>query len=50
MLKFVGYVLTTIFILNIFLFAFRVIDWKLFWVVIILGAVFVYGVLPRMKK
>lgn len=49
-LKLVGYVLTLILILNIALFAFRVIDWIVFWGVIIAGALFVYMILPKLKK
>ena len=48
--KIIGIVVMLIVILNLVLFAFRVIDSTFFWVVIVLGAVFTYVVLPRLKK
>lgn len=50
LLKVLGYVLIVIFILNILLFSLRIISSLIFWIVLILGAVFVYWVLPRMRK
>ncbi len=49
-LKISGYFVGVILAANIVLFSFTVIDWKVFWAVIILGAIFVYFVLPKMKE
>ena len=49
-LKILGYILVVILILNVFLFAFRIINWIVFWIIIALGAVFVYFILPKLKK
>ncbi len=49
-LKVLGYVVVFILILNLLLFALRIISGSIFWAVIVVGAVFVYWVLPRMKK
>ncbi len=49
-LKIIGYFFLLILILNLLLFALRIISGSIFWVVIVVGAVFVYWVLPRMKK
>ena len=49
-LKMIGIVLVIVLILNVFLFAFRVINWIVFWIIIALGAVFVYFILPKLKK
>jgi len=49
-LKVLGYVILFILLLNLLLFAFRVISGLLFWGVIVVGAVFVYLILPKMKK
>ena len=49
-LKLVGYFFLILLILNIVLFSFQVINWIVFWGVIIIGALFVYFVLPRLKK
>jgi Mn2+/Fe2+ NRAMP family transporter len=49
-LKLTGYFVLVILVLNIVLFAFTVIDAIVFWIVIILGALFVYKVLPKLKN
>ncbi len=49
-LKILGYILAAAFVLNILLFSFRIISPLIFWIVLILGAVFVYLVLPKMKN
>ena len=49
-LKAVGYFMIFILILNLILFSFRLINWMVFWAVIIIGALFVVVVLPRVKK
>lgn len=49
-LKLMGYFFSILLVLNIVLFSFRVIDWKVFWGVIIMGAVFAYLILPKVKK
>ena len=49
-LKLVGYVVTGVFVLNLLFFAFGLINWMVFWGIIILGAIFVYKVLPRLKN
>ena len=49
-LKITGYFVLAILLLNIILFAFTIIHWMVFWTVIVLGAIFVYKVLPKLKK
>jgi hypothetical protein len=49
-LKIIGYVAIVVMVLNVFLFAFTVISPAIFWIVILLGAIFVYKVLPKMKR
>jgi len=49
-LKAIGYFMIFILILNLILFSFRLINWMVFWAVIIIGALFVVVVLPRVKK
>lgn len=49
-LKVIGWVLVFVLLINMLLFALRKISGIVFWSVIIAGAVFVYWVLPRMKK
>lgn len=49
-LKLIGYVVLGVMLLNLVLFALRIINWMVFWGVIILGALFVYFGLPRLKK
>ena len=49
-LKIVGYVAIAIMVLNVGLFAFRVISPLWFWVVLVIGAVFGYLVLPKLRK
>lgn len=49
-LKILGFVVALIVVLNMVLFAFTIIGAGVFWTVIVLGAVFVYFVLPRLKK
>ena len=49
-LKLIGIVGVLFLMVNLVLFALRLISWILFWVIIILAAVLAYKVLPRMKK
>lgn len=49
-LKIIGYFFLVILILNLLLFALRIISGSIFWAVIVVGAVLVYWVLPKMKK
>ena len=49
-LKLWGYFILLILILNLVMFAFTIINWIVFWGVIIIGAIFVYKVLPKLKK
>jgi hypothetical protein len=49
-LKIVGIVGMIIVLLNLVLFAFRIINETIFWGVIIAGAVFSYVILPRLRK
>ncbi len=49
-LKIMGYFILIILVLNLLLFAFRIISGLVFWGVIVVGAALVYWVLPRMKK
>lgn len=49
-LKLVGYFVLAVMILNLILFAFGVINWIAFWGIIIVGAIFVYKVLPWLKE
>ena len=49
-LKLIGYVVLAVLIANLFLYAFQLVNWIFFWGVIILGALFVYKVLPKLKK
>jgi hypothetical protein len=49
-LKKIGYIAMSIMVLNIILFAFTVINATVFWIVIILGAIFTYFILPKLKE
>jgi len=49
-LKIVGYFVLFILLLNLVLFAFRIIGTITFWGIIIFGALFVWKVLPWLKK
>ena len=49
-LKIVGIVFLVILVLNIILFSFTIIGAGLFWIVILVCAVFAYFVLPKLKK
>jgi hypothetical protein len=49
-IKFTGYFVLIILILNLVLFAMRIINWIVFWAVIGLGALFVYKGLPILKS
>lgn len=49
-LKTIGFIIAAIMVLNLALAAFRITNWTIFWVVILLGAVFVYLVLPKLKN
>jgi len=49
-LRILGISVLAILVANLFLFGFGLIHWTLFWVIILAGAVFVYKVLPRMRK
>lgn len=49
-LKLIGYGVLAILILNLVMFALKIITGIIFWVVIILAALFVYKLLPKIKK
>ena len=49
-LKIIGYVLVSVFVLNILLFSLRIISSGIFWIVLVLGVGFVYWGLPRIKN
>ncbi|MBT4935408.1 hypothetical protein HOL21_03625 [Candidatus Woesearchaeota archaeon] len=49
-LRILGISVLIILVLNIFLFGFGLIHWKVFWIIIGAGALFVYKVLPKMRK
>ena len=49
-LKIIGMVVLVIMILNMIIFALGIIGDMIFWGVIIVGAVFAYWVLPKLKK
>jgi len=49
-LKLLGYVAIGIMVLNMIFFALQKISGLIFWIIIILGAFFVYKVLPILKK
>ncbi len=49
-LKLIGYFVLGIMILNLVLFGFGWINWIAFWGIIIVGAIFVYKVLPWLKE
>ena len=48
--KWIGMLVLVILILNLILFALRIITDIIFWAIIILAAIFAYKILPRMKK
>jgi len=49
-LKLIGYLVLLILILNLVLFAFVIINWIVFWAIIILGAIFAWKILPWLKE
>ena len=49
-LKVIGYVLIVIMVMNIILFSFRIIGWQIFLVILAGGVLFVYVILPKLKK
>ncbi|MBT3297581.1 hypothetical protein HN385_01515 [archaeon] len=49
-MKFIGYMLVSVMIINLVLFSFNLTHWIVFWGVIIFGAICVYFVLPWLKK
>ncbi|NQV91810.1 hypothetical protein HQ489_05035 [Candidatus Woesearchaeota archaeon] len=49
-LKYLGYGVLFLLVLNLVLFAMKIITQLLFWIVIIIGAWFVYYGLPKLKK
>lgn len=49
-LKAIGYVFLLILVLNLVLFALKLITTIVFWAIILVGALFVYKILPRLKK
>ena len=49
-LKIIGYVLVSVFVLNILLFSLKIISSGVFWFVLIFGSGFVYWGLPKMKN
>ena len=48
--KLIGISAVVLLVLNLILFALRIINGLVFWAVIIVGAVFAFKVLPKMKK
>ena len=49
-LKLIGYLVLLLLVLNLVVFALRLISGILFWIIIIMGAIFVYKLLPKLKK
>ena len=49
-LKLIGYVVLAVLIANLLLYALQLVNWIFFWGVIILGAVFVYKILPKLRE
>jgi len=49
-LKLMGYFLIIIVITNFFLFAFTVIPWQVFLIILGLAAIFTYLILPKIKQ
>jgi hypothetical protein len=49
-LKLIGYVVLAVLIANLLLYAFQLVNWIFFWGVIILGALFVYKGLPKLRE
>ncbi|MBS3123732.1 hypothetical protein J4437_03780 [Candidatus Woesearchaeota archaeon] len=49
-LKIIGYVVLAILVLNMILFGMGLVNGLVFWLVIALGAIFVYFGLPKMKE
>nr|MBT4247357.1 hypothetical protein [Candidatus Woesearchaeota archaeon] len=49
-LKFIGYGVFILLVLNLVLFAMQMITQIMFWIVIVVGAWFVYYGLPKLKK
>jgi len=49
-IKILGTVVLIILVLNLILFAFVITNWIVFWLVLILGFIFVKLVLPKLKK
>jgi hypothetical protein len=49
-LKLIGYVVLAVLIANMILYAMQLVNWMFFWGVIILGALFVYKVLPELRE
>ncbi|MBI2581618.1 hypothetical protein HYV87_00630 [Candidatus Woesearchaeota archaeon] len=49
-LKIIGLIAVLVLVANMILFALRIINGLVFWAVIIVGAVFAFKVLPKMKK
>ena len=50
LLKLIGISAVVLLVLNMILFALRIINGLVFWAVIIVGATFAFKVLPKMKK
>jgi|GEM_PF-1960331 4-hydroxybenzoate polyprenyltransferase len=49
-LKLIGYVVLAVLIANLILYALQLVNWIFFWGVIILGALFVYKILPKLRE
>ena len=49
-LKLIGYFMIAVMVLNVILFSFRIINVAVFWAVIIIGFIFVWKVIPILKK
>ena len=49
-IKIIGYIFLIILLLNLVLFAMQIISQMYFWIIIVVGAWFVYYGLPKLKK
>ena len=50
LLKLIGFGVLIILVVNLILFALQIIKTLIFWIVIILTAVFAYKILPKLRK
>ena len=49
-LKLIGYLVLIVLIANMLLYAFQLVSWIFFWGIIVLGAIFIYKILPKLKE